>query len=90
MTLPWTTRTVFTGSYRECEQWISARGGSYGPMQRGDPVAFRLDDCGISKWRNLGRDRAHMHGAIIHTGPSVRDGACRVELRTEIEVPRVH
>ncbi len=96
MKLPWATRTVLTASRSgtpfEALDTVRAdlhrRGASIGPLQRGAPIAFRFDDCEISKWRHLGKDRRDMHGAIVSDDAgSFRYGPLRVEVRTGLMVP---
>lgn len=57
----------FSGYY-QAQNYCKSRGWSYGPTQKGAPVAVYADNSIVSKWRNLSQeDKKQMHGFIFST-----------------------
>lgn len=66
----------------EATTFLSARGFSYGRLQRGAPVGVMFGDVIISKWRNLSpEDRGDLQGMIIGDNNSMRHGPVKIMLR---------
>lgn len=53
------------GAMRAAQDWMRARGFSYGSTCRGYPVGIMFGDYAIAKWRNLDRDEVKaLHGVM--------------------------
>lgn len=59
------------GAFYAAETWLRDNGYSVGSMERDRPIGIAKGDCDISKWSNLGADKALLDGVIA--GGSKRD-----------------
>jgi hypothetical protein len=65
---------------RAAEDWLRARGFSWGSSQVDGPQAIWHGDCAISKWRNLSAaEKRECHAVMEGDG---REGPMRITLRT--------
>jgi hypothetical protein len=51
-------------AFYAAEKWLRENGYSIGSMEREKPIGIAKGDCYISKWRNLGEDKARLDGVI--------------------------
>lgn len=51
-------------AFYAAEKWLEDNGYSSGSMERERPIGIAKGDCYISKWRNLGQDKALLDGCI--------------------------
>lgn len=66
------------GAQRAAEDWLRARGFSFGPSQVDGPQAIWHGNCAISKWRNLSAaEKRDAHATM----DGARAGSVRITLR---------
>lgn len=69
---------------RQAEAWLTARGFSYGEMQRNAPIGVILGFCTIAKWFSLdNEEKGEMHGQIVCKAGSFRSGPVTVYIRRD-------
>lgn len=59
--------------YYAAKKFLKENGFSYGSQQRNDPIGVYYGDSDISKWRNLGKDKKRLDGALCSFSFRERD-----------------